>query len=186
AYSVAKIKDSLENGKQVREDGFFNFEESEPSSAFQLWEGAIEAAETENEQKKLKYIGNLIANISFEPNIGRAQSIELLKIARQLSYSQYCLLSIFADAGVKQQLKDGDYRGSQGNYSFNKISVLTEVLELYNLGIVVMPGDTMLGISDVNPRKIDLQGIGKTAYTTMELATIPQDDKVDLINNLSN
>ncbi len=151
AFTVCKIDEHLEAGKEIRTDGFFGDNVDAPSSAFEIWERAINFAENESEQKKLKYIANLIANISFEPSISQQQANELLKIAESLSYQQLSLLRIFASQEIRLSLKDGDYRGSKENFAFDKLSVLTEVLELHRYGIIIMPNDTMLGISDVNP-----------------------------------
>ncbi len=184
AFTVSKIDEHLDSGKEIRNDGFFSDNRDAPSSAFEIWERAINFAENESEQKKLKYIANLIANISFEPSISQPQANELLKIAESLSYQQLSLLQIFANQPIKLSLRDGDYRGQKENFTFDKLSVLTEVLELHRYGIIIMPNDTMLGISDVNPRKIDLLGIGKSLFRLMELHQIPVDDLSYSINHL--
>lgn len=94
-HAANKIESHRRNGKSLREDGFFDGNISERSAADEIAEGVILAAQREHEEKKLMYLGNLLANIAYSPGISRAHGDELIKIGRNLSYRQLCLLSIF-------------------------------------------------------------------------------------------
>lgn len=182
AYTAEKLKNRLDNGDELRDDDFFGGADPDIS---QLWDRVVENVSTESETKKIPYIGNMLTNICFESSIGREQANAMIKIINALTYQQLCLLSVFGNDGLKQSLYEGNYRGNSGNFSYDKIAVLTEILELHEIGIIVVPNDTMLGVSDVNPRRTNLQGLGKAMYRLMELNSIPSEDALRLVQYLA-
>ena len=53
------------------------------------------SAQREHEENKLKYYGNLVANIAFDKTISREQANQLVSLAQKLSYRQIKLLNLY-------------------------------------------------------------------------------------------
>jgi hypothetical protein len=93
----AKYEDNLRAGKQLRTDDFFLEDKGEGrSSAHEIVEATLLAAEREYEEKKLPYYANLVANLPFRPDIDRDTANLLLRLAQELSYRQLSLLALVA------------------------------------------------------------------------------------------
>ncbi len=169
AFAGEKIREKMENGEQVRQDGFFEEQPDDRSDAEEIFEGVLLAAQREHQEKKLRFYGNLVANIAFDPTISRERANLLLKMGEELTYRQMCLLAIFAipdKTGVG--LKQGDCRGS------NRIepevgAVLQEAYDLYTRNLVNAGGDALLGLTDIDPANMQVQGSGVYLYNLMEL-----------------
>jgi hypothetical protein len=93
---VSKIKEKIEKGENIREDNFFSKDPSNRSSFEEITEGVLLSAQKEHEEKKVRFLGNLIANISFNSSINRADANLYVNLAEALSYRQYCLLALLA------------------------------------------------------------------------------------------
>lgn len=182
AYAITKIDSNLKSGKKIRSDDFFNDKINERSASKEILEGTLLAAQKEHEEKKLKYYGNLVANLSFDHRFDKAQANFLLKISENLTYRQLCILSMINEK-EKYQLRDHDYRGGV-SFSFKLISLLQEIFDLYNLCLVAGGGEAYLGFTDVNPTKIELQGSGNFLLQLMEINNIPEEEKVTIVDLL--
>jgi hypothetical protein len=183
-YALEKIKENLSAGKELRNDGFFDEDYSERSKADEILEGVIFSAQREHEEKKLKYYGNLVANIAFDPTISSSQANQLIKISSELTYRQLCILRVIA-LNQSLHLRSTDYRGA-GISSFPLISLLSEIYELYNKGMINCGGEVMFGITDVNPSKLKIQGMGVLIHNLQELWTIEPKDLESIVNMLLN
>lgn len=53
---------------------------------------------------------------------------------------------------------------------------MEETKTLFDLGILGYPGDSILGLSHINPGKLNTQSTGKLLVELMELYSIPQVD----------
>ncbi len=184
-YALEKIEENIKNGKKLRDDGFFNDDDTNRSTADEIVEGIMFSAQREHEEKKLKYYGNLIANIAFDKTISREQSNQLINIAKRLTYRQIKLINLFA---INQQLpikilkKDSYVNNGVSGYIL--ISVLQDTLELYNIGLVGGNGSVILEMPYIVPADIRVQGMGAILYNLMELSTMPYTELQDLINVL--
>ncbi len=176
AFAGEKIRDNMEDGKQVRQDDFFREQPDDRSHAEEIFEGVLLVAQREHQEKKLRLYGNLVANIAFDPTISRERANLLLKIAEDLTYRQLCLLAIFAirdraSLGLRQR----DYRDSS-EFTSELVALLQEAFNLYAQGLVSGGGDAWLGLTDVNPANTQPQGTGVYLYNLMELWTINSGD----------
>ncbi|MCK4351797.1 hypothetical protein KAW65_00125 [candidate division WOR-3 bacterium] len=167
AFAAEKIQENIANGQQVRQDDFFREQLNERASAEEILEGVLLAAQREHQEKKLQFYGNLVANISFHPEIDRAQANLLIRLGEDISYRQMCLLALFAHKG-KFGLRQEDYRGT-GNIDATIGVLLQEIYNLYSRGMVNCSGEALLGLKDVRPAKMNVQGAGATLYNLMEL-----------------
>lgn len=183
SFASAKIKEKLENGEQPRQDGFFIDEEDNRSTAKEVFEGVVLAAQREAEEKKVRFYGNLLANLAFEPDVDRSQANFLLRLGEDLSYRQLCLLSLFGQntlLGVNNRLnlRTSSYRNAVGtvSFGFDLVVLLQEIYDLYQRGIVTNGRDAMISVSDAIPSQLSPVGATINLYNLMELGTVSTDD----------
>ncbi|MBC5998207.1 hypothetical protein EAI30_14500 [Romboutsia ilealis] len=184
-YALSKIKENIEKGKQLRDDDFFEEDFTGRSKADEIMEGVMFSAQREHEENKLKYYGNLVANIAFDKTVSREQANQLISIAQKLSYRQIKLLNLYA---INQQipkilLKNEDY-SKNGISGYKLISILQDTLELYHIGIVGGSGSVILEMAYINPSEIKVQGMGALLYNLMELSAMPYTELEELISML--
>ncbi len=173
-YAVQKIKEKIDDGQQIRQDGFFDYDQSDRPPAEEIIEGILIAAQKEHQEKKLKFYGYLLANLAFDQKFDKEQANHLLKVAEQLTYRQFCLLAIFAKK-EQYNLRQVDYRVVK-NFKQELVIILQETNELFTLSMLNCSGEAMLGMTDVNPAKMNVQGVGAYLHNLMELWTIEQSD----------
>lgn len=168
SFSAEKIEMNLKNGFKIRHDDFFKNDKNSKRSSFdEIMEGVLLTAQREYQEKKLIYYGNLLANIAFHPEIDKGQANLLIKLGEELSYRQLCLLSLFINLN-KSILRDTDYRNEK-QIDQSLVAILHEIYDLYLRGLLNCSGITLLGIADIVPSKMNVQGMGANLYKLMEL-----------------
>jgi hypothetical protein len=191
SFASAKINEKLENGERLRDDGFFTDEHDNRSTAKEVFEGVVLAAQREAEEKKVRLYGNLLANLAFESGIDRSQANFLLRLGEDLSYRQLCLLSLFAQNTLlhggnnRLNLRTGDYREDWNTVAtFDLLVLLQEVYDLYQRGIVTNGWSAMISTTDANPSQMSPVGAATNLYNLMELGTVSVHDLNALIRLL--
>lgn len=175
-YAQKTIQHNLDRGLTPNTEFFKDKNNDGRPDANEIWEGILINAEKEYEERKIPYYGNLMANLAFEKNFSKERAGFLLKLSRNLSYRQLCLIAIFTGTQIKPKLRKVDYRGDAASISQHLASILHEILEMYNLGIVNLPNDSILGLTDVNPSSMTVQGAGVELERLMELNKISAED----------
>jgi len=178
-YAGEKIQTNLKAGKTPRTDDFFNSIPGERSSADEIFEATLLAAQREYQEKKLKYYGNLMGNIPFNNTFDRSQANYLIKTAQELSWQQLCLLALSAKKS-SFGLKVGSWRG-QTKLAQPLIFLLHQIQELYNIGLINFGEEVLLGLPDVNPSKMTVQGVGAHLYNIMELSKISNEELLPIV-----
>lgn len=181
-YAVEKIQSNLKS-KEIRDDDFFEGNLKDRSCAEELFEATLMAAQRDPQEKKLKYYGNLLGNIPFSKAIDRSQANHLIKIAQDLSWNQLCLLAIAVRKNLFK-LRTTDYR-NQKHFSQAQIFLMSQMVDLHSKGLINFSGEAVLGLTDANPGKMTVQGVGAHLYNLMELVQIPVDDLKDIADSLS-
>ena len=172
--AASEIATRIENGEQVRQDGFFDDDDKSRSAAKEVWESVLMKSQREPEEKKLPYMAHLMANIAFDPTVSPEMAHQLTKAAEELTYRQLCILKLTT---VKDQfaLRLEDYRG-HGNFMRDLLQVLYEYFDLYQRGFVNFGGEVAMGPSDVKPGETVVQGLGAELFNFMQLSEVPIDD----------
>jgi hypothetical protein len=93
-YAALKIQQNKDTGKDLRDDDFFEEQLDERSAADEIAEGVLLAAQRTHQEKKLRYLGNLLGNIPFHAEIDRSFANALINQAERMTYHQYGILSI--------------------------------------------------------------------------------------------
>lgn len=138
ALTVAaeRIQAHLAAGRVPRDDRFFDAQGENRSDAEEVVEGILLAAQREHEERKLRYQGNLLANLAFTPGISRARANLLVRWAERLSYRQLLLLSISTrldepsiPSNATEKLEDGATRMAPDD-------LVAEARELAQMGLI--------------------------------------------------
>jgi hypothetical protein len=83
ALATKEISERIENGEIVRDDGFFEDDESGRSKADELAESVLLKSQREPEEKKIPLLAHLLANISFSTEIS-------VSLGEQTDSSVFC------------------------------------------------------------------------------------------------
>lgn len=183
ALSAAKIKERVDRGESVRDDGFFEAKTGHRPDAEEVAESILLKSQREAEEKKLPYMANLLSNVAFDKAVSGQMAHQIVKTAEALTYRQLCLLFLFSGT-VNFPLRNADYRGG-GSFPPELMQLLYEAFDLYNRGLVSIGGEVAFGPTDVKPGAMRTQGLGAFVFNLMNLAEIPLDDLTPLIVELS-
>lgn len=166
-FAAVKIKQRLDAGDKLRDDNFFIEDKTDRSSADEIFEGVLLKSKNESEEKKVKFIGNLFANLAFRPEISITIANYFLKIIEGLTYRQLCFLGLLAKQGTLDIEKLRKYKGS-----LSEVNVLKrEATSLF----VSDFEDTGL----IQPERgfaVTLSETGKVFYELLSLNEIPSTD----------
>lgn len=189
AFAGQQIQAHLSAGEVPRNDDFFEGNGPELPPAEQLLEGVLLKARDAYEERKLRLLGALYANVAFHPEISPPHANQLINLAGQLTYRQLVALSV---AGAQQQqgplYRDADYRGDDAAIAalgVGGISLITELYDLYQRGLVSdSAGEAWISVADVAPGRIRPQGSGSILHDMMGLASIPARERTDFDTHL--
>jgi hypothetical protein len=183
-YAHKTIQERLENGDEVRNDDFFDPNGLGRSSAEEIFEGTLLVAKDEHEEKKLLFLGNLFAGIAFAPSASRAEANYLISVAERLTYQQYVIISLYGRLAPINTLREKSYEGEK-NVSWDTVSILSEMYELYTLGILAESrGYAVLDMNSLVPKDAELGPLGERLNAIMRLQDIPDDDTGAVLNKL--
>lgn len=172
------IERNLGQGKIPRNDGFFEGSVNERSSAEEVFEGTLIAAQREYEERKLPLLANLNANIAFDESIMLGIANRLIKLATELTYQEILFLRILGlleglermglypgDGGIR---KKKAYEGVSG---IANIAVASDVYSLYRRSLLYSKS-TILSAAGINPSELQIAGYGALLFNLMELGNM--------------
>lgn len=184
-YTLASenINKKLIAGKTLREDSFFEESETDRSSAEEILERTLFAAQREAEEKKLPYYARMFANIAFSTDVSRPIANQTIKIAEQLTYRQLLILNAIATfqiGGVP--LKKTAYGSVAG---LTNVAIASEIFELYRMSLL-SSSSVIFDNAGINPSALSITGYGAHIFNLMELHTlIPDCDNVQLMAEIT-
>lgn len=173
-YANQKISRNLVAGRMIRTDSFFEGIGEERPTNEEILEGVLLAAQKEYEEKKLKYLGNLYANLPFNETVDSRMANMLIKIASELTYRQYVILyvvNMFQNPAYDAVVKKEPYESLSG---FKTMTIATEVFDLYRRTLI-HSSEALLDAAAINPSKLTLVGYGSLMFELMELNEIMGD-----------
>lgn len=94
AYAIEATQARLDAGERVRQDGFFDASLGDRPAAEEVAEGVLLSAQREHEERKLPYLGKLLAAIAFVPEITRDLANLLTRLGSELSFQQLVVLTV--------------------------------------------------------------------------------------------
>lgn len=183
------IQEKLEQGEALRDDGFFDSNESGRSDAEEVGEHILLKSQREPEEKKLPYMAHLLANIAFDASISAHLAHQIIKSAEQLTYRQLCLLclAVWVEDTDRFELRTTAYRGGvmPEEPQIELVQVLYECLGLHNMAYVNYGSTVGFGPGFVNPAEMTIQAHGIHTFNLMQLWSIPIEDILPLAELLS-
>ena len=181
--AAAEIAERIQAGEQVRKDSFFRENPSGRSACEEVWESILMKSQREPEENKLPYMAHLFANLAFDPGIGSHMAHQITKTAEQLTYRQLGILSLIM-AKECYPLRKNNYRNEGGRFSPELYQLFYEYFDLHNRGYIDSGIGTMLGLTDLNPSTVKLQGLGFVTFQLMRLSEIPESDVLPIVEQL--
>ena len=178
AIAALEIHQRMENGESLRNDGFFDKKTTGRSDAEEVAEAIMLKCQREPQEKKIPYIGYLLAGIALDSNISPDMGHQLIKATEELTYRQLCILKL---AVTKDNfgLRGEDYRG-YGTFAIELSQVLYESLDLYHRAYINFDSKVAFGPTDIKPGRMTVQGIGGFLFNLMKLSSIPDDDLIPI------
>ena len=176
-YALASkfIEEKLNSEHKLREDDFFDEKKNDRSSAEEILEGTIFAAQREYEERKIPYLAKMYANIVFTTEISRPMASYLLKLAEQITYRQIIILQSIGIAKISQPpmpLKKEAYRSVSG---LTNVAIAAEIFELYRMSILTS-SEVILDSAGINPSALSIGGYGAHLFNLMELKKVSGDE----------
>ena len=178
-----EIAERIKSGEQVRQDEFFREKPSGRSEGEEVWESILMKSQREPEEKKLPYMAHLLANLAFDPGIGSHMAHQITKTAEQITYRQLCVLKLIMTK-ERYTLRKNDYRNAGEGFPAELYQLFYEYFDLHNRGYIDSGRGTMLGLTDLNPSAVKLQGLGFVTFQLMRLSAIPETDVLPIVEQL--
>jgi hypothetical protein len=172
-FALGKISTYLESGLEPRNDGFFDTDITERSKSDEVLEGTLIKCRDETEERKVRFLGNIYANVAFRSDISIAASNWLLQKADELTYRQLCILSIIKqkeNKGVSWGPNDGDPAFELEYKAIEDLFKRDSSHYAIKLEKETGEGREILGLSRS----------GKFIYELMNLDEIPEDHLMEL------
>jgi len=184
ATAALAIKEQVE-GLTIRDDGFFD---GERSNGEEFAEGVLLAAMDTYEERKLPYLGNLLANVAVMPTIDAGTANYALRIGERLSWAELCILTIF-DRPDDYPMPDEPLSGGATDWrEYTTKGLLRMMVDMRADALLVYrPKKTeRLGLQsfDTNLSAVELTNFGRLVAGLMELGKIPEQELTPFYNQL--
>ncbi len=171
-------KARIENGDQLRDDGWFSERPKGRSAAEEICEGTLLMAQREHEERKVEFYGYLLANISFEPEVDENLANWLLELAEQLTWTQLVLLGMI---GRKQDFELPAIEIGKPSRAWDSWGVHQQLADLgYAKRELIGPSrkteKAQLPRVDLGLPNMELNGGGLLLCALMSLEQIPDSD----------
>lgn len=171
------------SGNSFRSDGFFGTGTDGRRDADEVAESVLLKCQREPEERKIPHMGHFFAKVAFRPDISALMAHQLAKHAEQLTYRQFCLLSIATHHMSRHKLRSEDYRGQQ-TFTIELMQILYELLDLYNRAFINFSGEVAFGPTGVKPGSMRAQGLGVHMAELLDVRLIPDEDLMPIVIQL--
>ncbi len=187
AYAFDRINQRLENGKNLRHDGFFS-ETNGRISAAEVLEGVMIKCRDAYEERKARHIGHIFVTLAFDDNYSEQDGGFLLNLAESLSYRQLQLLRIFYDKHAFDMNSNGNsFLLRKTDYSRLVIggelfTILAEILNLVSIGLLEYKKERTfeqlggLNPTDLKPNSIEISSLGRRVSYALNVRLIPTEE----------
>jgi len=130
SYAAVFLKEKLESGAELRNKWILQGD-PERSKTEEVLEGCLLKARDTYEEKKLKHMARLLANIPFI-DISSELANQAIVMSEQLTYRQFCILSLAAT--FPRHLRKDNYVGIVLSHEHQFL--LEEALDLHRRGLL--------------------------------------------------
>ncbi len=171
--SAASISARLMMGEQIRADDFWS---GDRSTGAQITEGVLLAARDEYEERKLPYLGNLLASIALWDTIDRETANYAIDAAESLRWIELKILAMFADAErFPMPEREASLVGATEWATWTAHQSLTRLIETRAmLHYKRKSAQSGIPLWDTNMSGIEMTSAGTLMVHLMQLETIPR------------
>jgi hypothetical protein len=92
-----------QRGERPRDDGFFDERGDLRPEAEELLEGVLRQAAASHEERKVPLLAHLFSSVAHDESVGSADAVYLLRLASELTYRQFVILSAFASGDAPRR-----------------------------------------------------------------------------------
>ncbi|WP_300348912.1 hypothetical protein [Clostridium sp.] len=162
--AIDKVKEQLNNGNKLRDDGFFEENLEGKANAEEVFESIVIASQREAEEMKQIFYGNMLANIGFIQYLDSEEFLFLLKVFEKLTYRQCLLLSIFLTNTIS--IKEGIHsfltnkNPIEGTVDIKTVILYQEILDLYQKSLLFTTGNIPLSVKHIIPSELYTYAMG--------------------------
>jgi hypothetical protein len=188
SYTMDFIRERLARGDRPREDRFFVADETKRSPAEEIFEGALLKIKSEHEERKARFYGQLLTNVSFDPGCSAAEANYLLHLMDRLTFLQLSLISFFSAADRFPKLPAEDYEGK--SIDTELLNVLAATFDLFQMSILKLwkRGDDSAAVVfdpiELVPAHMVLSPTGKRLFDLTGLSAISDSDELQKLEHL--
>lgn len=183
-FAIEKIQKFYEQGFEVRQDGFFNKNDTNRSAAEEILEGVFLKCKASYDEKKVKYYGYFFANVAFDSKFSVQEANFFLNMYERLTYRQLYLMRIFYSP-KKYPLKRDELETKEISSEMGVL--LQEINELIQLGLVKMVTSDgnevsfLTNIQHINLPRVRVTTQGISFIEHFDLEKIPEEDFVETL-----
>ncbi len=187
AASVAakEIQRRYEAGEDYREDDFFKGNPYERSTFEEVAEGVMLSAQREHEERKIPYIGRLIANLAFASIVDRSTANWSIRISGELSWTHFVLLAAVGRPDCS--FPDGAIDRNLGSWESWAVHECLVDLAQDRRGLIKPQkptGQHSFPRFSYSPNEMELDSGGKILFEGMSLEEIPDSDIDQVMSNM--
>lgn len=184
-FAINKIKENESNGQSLRNDNFFKDINDKRPASEEVLEGIMLSSQREFEELKIKFLGNLYANICFRADVSKEHANQLIKTANILTFRQFCILQLMNERHIESQKLNFKVRGLD-KWEISLIDVVAEIRDLQQRGLLHIP-TTYDGGDNSAPIQLNNLSITKSGLFFCEILSLDEieRDTLDEINELT-
>ena len=184
-FAINKIKKNEDNGETLRNDDFFKGINDKRPASEEVLEGIILSSQREFEELKIKFLGNLYANICFKPKVSKEYANQLIKTANSLSFRQFCILQLMNERYVESKKLNFKIRALD-KWEISLLDIVAEVRDLQQRGLLHIP-TTYDGGDNSAPIQLKKLSITKSGLFFCEMLSLDEIEKETLekVNELT-
>lgn len=172
-----QVVQRLNGGQEPRSESFFKPRQRKKakqlrSEAEELLEGTFLAARKAYEERKVELLANFYTNVVFREDLDSSHANYILTLMESLTYRQLISMACIADTKLLSMVRSRSFR-DEGTLNPLQIGVLFELFQLIKLGLVADSSSRyILGVADINPSELKLEGSGAELYNLMTPLTL--------------
>jgi len=185
SYAIDFIRERVEHGDKPRDDKFFENFEDGPSMAEEIFDGVLQKAKGDHEERKARFYGKFDSNVAFDVSCSRSEANYVLNVLERLTYGQLVILSLFAEPSRFAQLPADSYENKKIDPELS--NTLLATFELSQIGLIKLwvdgkegDAEALLDMGDIRPKHLGLSISGKRLFELAGLDLIPSKELAEL------
>jgi len=185
AFAINKIDENERNGKNLRDDDFFEEIKNNRPASEEVLEGIILSSQREFEELKIKFLGNLYANVCFRAEVSKQHINQLIKTADNLTFRQFCILQLMNERYIESLNLNVKLRGLD-RWEISIFDIVAEIRDLHQRGLLNIPITHNAG-DNSSPIQLNQLSITKSGLFFCEILSLEEIEKgiLDDLNSLT-